>query len=213
MGQFFRYSALLSSLNCTYNKSIMFFHRNDKAAGILDQLVNSNTAKRLADAAQRSSPIDVPILSRESLLHKIVAPTLFIAGIITLAVIGLFVLRCVRAVLLSVNEALATSSIKVSSNNVSIPVKNIPHERYVDITRGKIYSLWVNSSAPGFKSRYWGLRDERPDLRAHHRHRHLIRERVHNYLHGSDSESDSGSTSSQYNQTDGNWKPETETNE
>ncbi|KAK9389642.1 hypothetical protein V1515DRAFT_593994 [Lipomyces mesembrius] len=168
----------------------MIFRRNDKAADILDRLANSDTAQRLADAAQtasRTAPINVPILSRESLLHKIVAPTLFIVGIITLAVIGLFVLRCVRAVLMSVNEALATSSIKVSSNNVSIPVKNIPHERYVDLTRGKIYSLWMNSSAPGFKSRYW-----RPDLRARHRHRHRIRKRVHNYLHGSDSESDSG---------------------
>ncbi|KAK9375412.1 uncharacterized protein V1513DRAFT_442862 [Lipomyces chichibuensis] len=179
----------------------MFFRRNDKAADILDRLANSDAAQRLVDAAQTASriaPIDVPILSRESLLHKIVAPTLFMIGIITLAVIGLFVLRCVRAVLLSVNEALATSSIKVSSNNVSIPVKNIPHERYVDITRGKVYSLWMNSSAPGFKSRYWGLRDERPDLRARNR----IRKRVHNYLHGADSESESGSTTSQCSQTD-----------
>ncbi|KAK9353871.1 hypothetical protein V1523DRAFT_409819 [Lipomyces doorenjongii] len=194
----------------------MFFRRNDKTTDILDQLANSDTAQRLADAAQtasRTAPINVSILSRESLLHKIVAPTLFIVAIITLAVIGLFVLRCVRAVLMSVNEALTASSIKVSSNNMSIPVKNIPHERYVDLTRGKIYSLWMNSSAPGFKSRYWGLRDERPDLRGRHRHRHRIRKRVHNYLHGSDSESDSDSTSSQCSQTEVNWKLEIETSE
>ncbi|KAK9248696.1 hypothetical protein V1506DRAFT_528645 [Lipomyces tetrasporus] len=195
----------------------MLFHNQDKAAGALERLANSNAAQRLAnvaDAVANAAPLKVPLPERESLIHKIIAPSLFIIGLVTLAVIGLIVLRCVRAVLLSLGEALESSSVKISSNAVSIPVQTIPHEKYVDITRRNIYSLWMNSSAPGFKSRYWQLRDERP--RPYHYHRRRVKKRLQEYWNSaSDSESDSSnsvSTSSQYSEAEINpCKSEQET--
>ncbi|KAK9368752.1 hypothetical protein V1509DRAFT_622699 [Lipomyces kononenkoae] len=132
-------------------------------------------------------------IARESLGHKIVAPVILIVGIIILVIIGLYVFRVVGAVLLSVNRTLATSSIKISSRNVSIPVHSIPHERYVDITTSKLHSLWMNSSAPGFKSRYWTVRDRRPHQHEHHKN-HIDNLR-HNYWHRSSADFESDSVS------------------
>ncbi|KAK9320516.1 hypothetical protein V1517DRAFT_329211 [Lipomyces orientalis] len=195
----------------------MLFRNHDQAAAALERLANSNAAQRLAnvaEAAAHAAPLKVPLPQRESLIHEIVAPSLLIIGLITIAVIGFIVLRCVRAVLLSFGEALESSSIKFSSNAVSIPVQTIPQEKYVDITRRNIYSLWMNSSAPGFKSRYWQLRDERP--RPHHYHRRRVKKRLQEYWNPvSDNESDSStsaSTSSQYSETEinpGKSEPET----
>ncbi|KAK9241259.1 hypothetical protein V1525DRAFT_384667 [Lipomyces kononenkoae] len=178
----------------------MLFQCNSKVAVVLDRPSN-----RTGEA------ITVPILARESLGHKIVAPALFMLGIIILGIIGLIVLRCVGAVMLSVNKALSTSSIKISPKNLSISVQNIPQERYVDIISGRMYSLWMNSSTPGFKSRYWKVRDKRPHQHGRHLHKNPIRKPVHNFWHRSGSESESGSSVdlTQCSEPEDDWKPDT----
>ncbi|KAK9467790.1 hypothetical protein V1512DRAFT_252131 [Lipomyces arxii] len=179
-----------------------FLFKHPKAADAYDLVANSPSVQYLADAAEsaaKMAPVNVPLPPRETLIHRLVSPILTTLAIIIVgAVVWIFV-RIVQCILLAADSVMTKTDIKVSSKGVSIPVKNIPHEEYVDITRRGVmsaYKRFVDTAAGSFTSSP-SVKESKPK-RSHRHTGKRMRKRIHGYYHDSSSESGSDTSENSY---------------
>ncbi|KAK9480435.1 hypothetical protein V1514DRAFT_325398 [Lipomyces japonicus] len=145
---------------------------------------------QLSEKAPVPVPIPIP-KPGSSIMSKLVSPMLLLIGFGLALWVVFFILRVVKGISVSFVQTLGKKNVNLSRQGLNIKMTAVPQQDYIDACQRRIYSAWMNSSAPGFKSRYWGLRNEKPQ-----RHRERLRRRFKRWREGGYASSSSSTSSS-----------------